>query len=107
MSKCFNFIVFFLLYSGLFFEKHLKFIKLNEKSVPFTKMNLTYLLKDNYDVSFMNEVYHSTVITYSELKSGHIIIPGPVRILYYTRLSYKNTAKMLGLMDDFKVIKAI
>ncbi|KAF7403512.1 hypothetical protein HZH68_006306 [Vespula germanica] len=88
--------------NGLFFEKHLKFIKLNEKSVPFTKMNLTYLLKDNYDVSFMNEVYHSTVITYSELKSGHIIIPGPVRILYYTRLSYKNTAKMLGLMDDFK-----
>lgn len=55
----------------------------------------------------MNEVHHSTVISYSELKSGHINIPGPVRILYYTRLSYKNTAKMLGLMDDFKVIKAI
>lgn len=88
--------------NGLFFEKHLKFIKLNEKPVPFTKMNLTYLLKDNYDVSFMNEVHHSKVITYSELKSGHATTPSPVRILYYTRLSYKNTAKMLGLMDDFK-----
>jgi len=32
-------------FSGLYFEKHLKFIKLNEKFVPFTKMDLTYLLK--------------------------------------------------------------
>ena len=31
--------------SGLFFEKHLKFIKLNTEFVPFTKMNLSYLLK--------------------------------------------------------------
>lgn len=31
--------------NGLFFEKHLKYIKLNEIFVPFTKMNLTYLLK--------------------------------------------------------------
>ncbi|XP_015174365.1 PREDICTED: alpha-1,3-mannosyl-glycoprotein 2-beta-N-acetylglucosaminyltransferase [Polistes dominula] len=88
--------------NGLFFEKHLKFIKLNEKPVPFTKMNLTYLLKDNYDVSFMNEVYNSKVITYSELKHGHATTPSPVRILYYSRQLYKNTAKMLGLMDDFK-----
>ena len=29
----------------MFYEKHLKFIKLNEKFVPFTKMDLNYLLK--------------------------------------------------------------
>lgn len=33
--------------SGLFFDKHLKYIKLNEKKVEFTKMDLTYLLKVN------------------------------------------------------------
>lgn len=31
--------------NGLFFEKHLKYIKLNEVFVPFTKMNLSYLTK--------------------------------------------------------------
>lgn len=32
-------------FRGLFFEKHLKFIKLNDKFVPFTKKDLTYLQK--------------------------------------------------------------
>lgn len=34
-------------FSGLFFEKHLKFIKLSEIFVPFTEMDLSYLLKVN------------------------------------------------------------
>ncbi|KAG7199870.1 hypothetical protein KM043_014319 [Ampulex compressa] len=88
--------------NGLFYERHLKFIKLNEKYVQFTKMNLTYLLKDNYDISFVYDVYHSTVVSYSELKNGNIITAGAVRIPYYTRQSYKNTARMFGLMDDFR-----
>ncbi|XP_053592885.1 alpha-1,3-mannosyl-glycoprotein 2-beta-N-acetylglucosaminyltransferase isoform X1 [Microplitis demolitor] len=88
--------------NGLFYEKHLKYIKLNDQFVPFTKMNLSYLLKDNYDINFVNQVYHSTVVSYSELKSGNIVIPGSVRIPYHTRQTFKNTAKMLGLMDDFR-----
>ncbi|KAK0077837.1 hypothetical protein PV325_003399 [Microctonus aethiopoides] len=88
--------------NGQFYEKHLKFIKLNDQFVPFTKMNLTYLLKDNYDLNFVNEVYKSAVVTYAELKSGKIVASGPVRIPYHTRQTYKNTAKMLGLMDDFR-----
>lgn len=115
----------FIIFSGLFFEKHLKYIKLNEQFVPFTKMNLSYLLKvrkyistfnakymydadrfpqDNYDIAFVNDVYQSTVVSYSELKSGNIVAPGPVRIPYYTRQSFKNTSKLLGLMDDFRVM---
>ena len=35
--------------NGLFFEKHLKYIVLNEKFVPFTVMDLSFLLKDKYD----------------------------------------------------------
>ncbi|XP_049781255.1 alpha-1,3-mannosyl-glycoprotein 2-beta-N-acetylglucosaminyltransferase isoform X2 [Schistocerca cancellata] len=88
--------------NGHFYEKHLKYIKLNEKFVPFTKMNLNYLLKDNYDVQFVKEVYGSPVVTYQELKNGPIVHDGPVRIPYYTKDSYKRTAKLLGLMDDFR-----
>lgn len=88
--------------NGLFYEKYLKYIHLNEKFVPFTQLNLTYLLKDNYDVQFVKSVYESTIVSYLELKSNTIITDGPVRIPYYTKDIYKKTAKMLGLMDDFR-----
>lgn len=48
-------------------------------------------------------MYESTVVSYSELKSGNIVGTGSVRIPYYTRQSFKNTTKLLGLMDDFRV----
>lgn len=88
--------------NGMFYERHLKYIKLNTEFVYFTKMNLTYLLKDNYDINFVNEVYQSTVVSFSELKSGKVVAPGTVRIPYYSRQAYKNTAKQFGLMDDFR-----
>ncbi|XP_003489416.1 alpha-1,3-mannosyl-glycoprotein 2-beta-N-acetylglucosaminyltransferase [Bombus impatiens] len=88
--------------NGMFYERHLKYIKLNTEFVHFTKMNLTYLLKDNYDINFVNEVYQSTVVSFSELKSGKVVAAGAVRIPYYSRQAYKNTAKQFGLMDDFR-----
>jgi len=36
---------FFVFYSGLFFDKYLKHIKLSEDFVQFTKINMSYLLK--------------------------------------------------------------
>ena len=88
--------------NGMFYERHLKYIKLNTEYVYFTKMNLTYLLKDNYDISFVNQVYQSTVASFSELKNEKVMASGAVRIPYYTRQAYKNTAKQFGLMDDFR-----
>ncbi|XP_044747463.1 alpha-1,3-mannosyl-glycoprotein 2-beta-N-acetylglucosaminyltransferase [Coccinella septempunctata] len=88
--------------NGLFYEKHLKYIKLNEDFVPFTKMNLTYLLKDNYDKDFINAVYQSAVVTYEDLKEGRLPPEGPVRVIYRTKEEFKRRSKMLGLMDDFK-----
>ena len=35
--------------NGLFFEKHLKYIVLNDKFVPFTVMDLSVLEKEKYD----------------------------------------------------------
>ncbi|CAL7942360.1 unnamed protein product [Xylocopa violacea] len=78
--------------NGMFYERHLKYIKLNTQFVHFTRMNLTYLLK----------VYQSTVVSFSELKTGKVVAPGAVRIPYYSRQAYKNTAKQFGLMDDFR-----
>ena len=90
-------------FSGLFFEKHLKFIKLSESLVEFSKKDLTYLLKDNYDATFMKEVYQTPIVTFEELRRGMVNTKGPVRIQYNNRNQYKSAAKALGIMDDFKV----
>lgn len=90
-------------FSGLFFDKHLKYIKLSEQFVDFSKKDLTYLLKDNYDSMFVDEVYKTPVVTFQELKQGMVKEKGPVRIQYNNRNQFKETARNLGLMDDFKV----
>lgn len=87
----------------MFYDKHLKYIKLNEHYVSFTQLNLSYLLKDNYDVAFVKEVYSTPVVSYQELRGGNIVSDGPVRIPYHNKDQYKRTAKYLGLMDDFRV----
>ncbi|KAJ8925529.1 hypothetical protein NQ315_009368 [Exocentrus adspersus] len=88
--------------NGMFFEKHLKYIKLNEEFVPFTKMNLSYLLKENYDNSFVGDVYRCPVVNYQDVREGKVNYSGAVRITYRTRDEYKIITKKLGLMDDFK-----
>lgn len=118
-------------YSGLFYEKHLKFIKLNDKFVPFTQRNLTFLLKvnlfsscpcsthlpyiifdhsflfsfgqENYDVHFLSVVYNSPVTTIPDLVSGRTSQSATVRVTYRSKDQFKKSAKSLGLMDDFKV----
>lgn len=47
-------------------------------------------------------MYETDVVTYEELRRGMVKTKGPVRIQYNTKDQYKRTAKMLGLMDDFK-----
>jgi alpha-1,3-mannosyl-glycoprotein beta-1,2-N-acetylglucosaminyltransferase len=96
-------ILFDLFFSGLFFEKHLKYIKLSENFVQFSKKDLSYLLKENYDASFMKEVYQTPVVTFEELRRGIVNSKGPVRIQYNNRNQYKSSARSLGIMDDFKV----
>ncbi|XP_043208577.1 alpha-1,3-mannosyl-glycoprotein 2-beta-N-acetylglucosaminyltransferase-like isoform X1 [Amphibalanus amphitrite] len=88
--------------NGLFFEKHLKFIHLNDRPVPFTKMDMSYLLRENYDPWFVDHVYSCQEVTYTELKARQIGHKDCVRIQYVTKDGFKRTAKMLGLMDDLK-----
>lgn len=113
-------------FSGLFYEKHLKFIKLNQQFVPFSQKNLTYLLRvcsglklpnivsdwitivifhfqENYDVHYLKIVYSSPVLTVPELVQGKLKEESSVRVTYRSKDQYKKTAKTLGLMDDFKV----
>ncbi|XP_041356085.1 alpha-1,3-mannosyl-glycoprotein 2-beta-N-acetylglucosaminyltransferase-like [Gigantopelta aegis] len=87
---------------GLYFEKHLKFIKLNTKFVPFTKMDLSHLEKEKYDTEFVNKVYNTQLLTVDEVLSMAKTEYSTVRVQYSTKDEFKTFAKKLGIMDDFK-----
>ncbi|PKK16558.1 mannosyl (alpha-1,3-)-glycoprotein beta-1,2-N-acetylglucosaminyltransferase [Columba livia] len=87
---------------GQFFDQYLKFIKLNDRFVPFTQLDLSYLKKDEYERRFLAEVYGAPEVRLEELRASRERQPGPVRLQYRDRDAFKTAAKALGLMDDLK-----
>ncbi len=89
--------------NGLFFDKHLKFIKLSTAKVNFTRLNLDYLKKDNYDSAMESELNRIPVVRLEDIQSmsAHKKHKA-VRLMYHTKSAFKKYAKVLGLMDDFK-----
>ncbi|XP_061597127.1 alpha-1,3-mannosyl-glycoprotein 2-beta-N-acetylglucosaminyltransferase b [Cololabis saira] len=88
---------------GQFFDQYLRYIKLNTEFVPFTKHDLSYLLKEKYDDMFIKEVYGAPLVKIEELQQrGTLKGPGPFRVQYSSRDSFKVFARNLGVMDDLK-----
>lgn len=72
--------------------------------IVYTSHSLINFLQQNYDKTFLSQVYSYPVVTFEELRRGNVVTKNePVRIQYNTKDQYKRTAKLLGLMDDFKV----
>ncbi|KAJ7991809.1 hypothetical protein DPEC_G00287720 [Dallia pectoralis] len=88
---------------GQFFDQYLRYIKLNSEFVPFTKQDLSYLTKENFDVNFVKEVYSTPLVKVEEIQQGGALKgPGPYRVQYSSRDSFKVLARSLGVMDDLK-----
>nr|XP_057909273.1 alpha-1,3-mannosyl-glycoprotein 2-beta-N-acetylglucosaminyltransferase a [Doryrhamphus excisus] len=87
---------------GQFYDKYLRYIKLNSQFVPFTKLDLSYLKEETYRKSFEKEVYSAPTVTFEDVKQGQLNGPGPFRLQYSSKDSFKVFAKNLGLMDDLK-----
>lgn len=87
---------------GQFYDKYLRYIKLNTEFVPFTKLDLSYLKEETYRTVFEKEVYSAPVVRYEDITQGQLKGPGPFRLQYSTKDSFKVMAKNLGIMDDFK-----
>ena len=86
---------------GQFFDQHLKYIKLNDEIYPFTKTDLSYLLKDNYYKQFLSRVHTLPVTTADQLIGGKVFAR-EVRIHYSSENEFEHVAKVLGAMSDFK-----
>ncbi|NXL40908.1 MGAT1 acetylglucosaminyltransferase, partial [Glaucidium brasilianum] len=87
---------------GQFFDQYLKFIKLNDRFVPFTQLDLSYLKKEEYERYFLPKVYAAPEVRVEELQGNRRRELGTVRLQYSSRDSFKAFAKALGLMDDLK-----
>ncbi|XP_056271790.1 alpha-1,3-mannosyl-glycoprotein 2-beta-N-acetylglucosaminyltransferase b isoform X1 [Pseudoliparis swirei] len=88
---------------GQFFDQYLRYIKLNTEFVPFTKQDLSYLLKEKYDERFIKEMYSAPLVKFEDLQPGGSLRgPGPYRVQYSTRDGFKVFARNLGVMDDLK-----
>lgn len=88
---------------GQFFDQYLRYIKLNTEFVPFTKLDLSYLVKEKYDETFEKEVYIAPLVKVEELQQGGSLKgSGPFRVQYSSRDSFKVLARNLGVMDDLK-----
>ncbi|XP_029928798.1 alpha-1,3-mannosyl-glycoprotein 2-beta-N-acetylglucosaminyltransferase a [Myripristis murdjan] len=87
---------------GQFYDKYLRFIKLNSEFVPFTQLDLSYLKEEAYREKFEREVYSAPVVKYEEVKQGQLKGPGPFRLQYSSKDGFKLMAKNLGIMEDLK-----
>merc|ERR1712018_31195 len=88
--------------NGLFFDKHLKFIELNDQTVEFTKKDLSYLSKTKYDQLLDKVLNESPVVSLMDLKNGLVKNHESVKVIYHTKEVFKKIARALGIMDDFK-----
>ncbi|ESN97622.1 hypothetical protein HELRODRAFT_85381, partial [Helobdella robusta] len=88
---------------GQYFDKHLKYIKHFKKFVRFTELDLSYLLKENYDGLFTGQVYSSHLINFNDLDDvASLAKQASCRIEYNDEKEFIVIAKKLSIMDDFK-----
>jgi alpha-1,3-mannosyl-glycoprotein beta-1,2-N-acetylglucosaminyltransferase len=91
----------------MYYLNHLRFIKLNDRFVPFSTLDLSYLLKDQYDVEFVRRVYSTKVVgSIAELTAQTEGVQGKeeFRLTYRTKADFRKIALQLEIMEDLKVL---
>ncbi|KAH7703208.1 Protein GLY-13 [Aphelenchoides avenae] len=91
---------------GLFFNNHLKQIVLNEAPVNFSRVDLSYLLKDRYDDAFLQRVY-ALPLTHIDAFLRDSLAPtaqagAEFRVEYRSMREFTDIAKRLRIMADTK-----
>ena len=86
---------------GQFFDQYLKFIQLNKEFVNFRQLDLSYLLKNNYDRQFIHKVYSSPEVSSDAALQGNFQSDS-VRVTYSSNVDFEMIARRFGLMTDFK-----
>uniref|UniRef100_A0A1I8EI27 Alpha-1,3-mannosyl-glycoprotein 2-beta-N-acetylglucosaminyltransferase n=2 Tax=Wuchereria bancrofti TaxID=6293 RepID=A0A1I8EI27_WUCBA len=88
--------------SGGLYKKYLASIRLPEIAVDFSKLDLSYLIKSNYD-SFLNqEISGAVVLSTDNFLDKTFSGSGPFLVTYKTPREYRRLGKSVGLMLDIR-----
>ncbi|KAH9492834.1 Alpha-1,3-mannosyl-glycoprotein 2-beta-N-acetylglucosaminyltransferase [Bulinus truncatus] len=87
---------------GLYYDKHLRFIKLNTEFVPFTKWISPTFPRETMMKCLSRKCISAPLLTGQQVKNGVQPMDKVVRVEYTDKDSFKKLAKLLGIMDDFK-----
>jgi alpha-1,3-mannosyl-glycoprotein beta-1,2-N-acetylglucosaminyltransferase len=88
--------------AGQFFDKYLKYIKLNDVFVPFSRRDVSGLVKENYDGPYLAAVYGAVAVTQLELNQKVVDQSSAYRVEYRDNKQFERIAKSLGIMEDLK-----
>ncbi|KAL3990968.1 GNT-I family protein [Acanthocheilonema viteae] len=88
--------------SGGLYKKYLASIRLPETAVDFSKLDLSYLIKNNYDSLLSQKMSRAFVLSVDEFLDGSFSGSGPFFITYKTPREYRRLGKSIGLMLDIR-----
>uniref|UniRef100_A0A914VHJ9 Alpha-1,3-mannosyl-glycoprotein 2-beta-N-acetylglucosaminyltransferase n=1 Tax=Plectus sambesii TaxID=2011161 RepID=A0A914VHJ9_9BILA len=85
------------------YKNYLSGIHLPDEAVDFAKIDISYLLKNNYDQTLKSSLESARLITFEELnKKPHLEAGKPVRFPYETPRQFRELAAHFGLMKDIR-----
>ena len=87
--------------SGLIVDER-PILKLNEIPVDFSKLSMNHLMQSKNHVDIIRQVHSFPEVSAFDVTSNTNLPFGPVRITYNSKETFKSTASLFGLMDDFK-----
>ncbi|CAB3400244.1 unnamed protein product [Caenorhabditis bovis] len=91
---------------GQFFNKHLAKVKVNTNPVSFSKIQLDYLLPQNYEEYFKREVFEMSQLMKIEDVTQFVMNPAnkgkKIRVMYTGNIDFIEKADRLHIMHDFK-----
>lgn len=67
---------------------------------------LLCILQENYDAKFTDHIYSLPEISAQDVKRKARSDLSEVRVTYTNKSQFKEIAKVLGIMDDFRVNRA-
>jgi len=88
--------------NGQFYQENLASIKLNDVPINFQELDLSYLLKDNWNIYFESLLQAASVNVINNVEEISAYSGENLTIYYNTYNEYKIIASQLRIMTDLK-----
>lgn len=88
--------------SGGLYKKYLASIHLPESPIDFSLIDLSYLIKSNYDRTLKKRLNDAKLITLDDVEKKAVEKDNAYYVIFHTPREYRRLAKAMGLMMDIR-----